>query len=871
MQRKWLILVLLAVLAVGSLPLAAIHAQDAGITLTLAVPSFTKDLYKDELFKKFEEAHPGVHVQVVSADNDVQPAVDGIDKHLTAEQSYVSKGDVVFVDSRLISLEATRAGLFLDLAPLVDEDKTINVDDFYPTMWKAFQWDKGVWALPTGGSASVMTYKPSAFDAAGLAYPSDKWTLDDWANAIRKLTQKDASGKVTVPGMAVGGGIDAGVLAYSLIRESLYDASTLPDTPQLQKDSVEKVLTVWNELDKDGYIGQDFSQSPMGIAPALFVAFQPKEEEKRQSILLPGGKAGLDVQGFAVSAGTPHAAEACALVNYLTTRAEGSGRFAGTPARKSLSGAPAGEGNFVGPKLPAEVQALTDQAIANGLNFADVRYTDYLELALRKMKSDNLDAHAALQLVQQQAVSDQQTAVAKKGNLSVTLATPAPVVVQPGKTTLKFGLTSFMIPLPNEDVWTKLAQDFAQNDPQVGKVSIDTSTGDLAANASKYDCFYLPYNGVPSANLTSLLNLDPYLTADKSFDKSDVVGDIMSQLERDGKTWGLPVMLQPELLRYDATQFSKANVPAPEKGWTIDAFADALKALKTANTDQTSFVAEGAGGTHLLMLIAAYGGLPFDYRTSPATLNFTDPETVQAIRQVLDLAKKGYIKYEALGAVGQVVIMRAGNADSNPPITTQSFGGMRVTRRIGEDAPDPYKSVTYPTGTKYNAISYGIGTAYISANTQSADACYRWISYIAQHPELFSAMPARRSLINAQATTASQGADVVATYNQIDALLKDSKTITFPSMFEGGSVAPTGFIMQHWLYEAFDNYVLHDADLDSALKDAENYAKTFQTCAANIPPYDPSGTQSAQEYLKNYLDCAVKADPRLKSFAEGIQ
>src|SRR5262249_13689569 len=120
-------------------------------------------------------------------------------------------------------------------------------------------------------------------------------------------------------------------------------------------------------------------------------------------------------------------------------------------------------------------------------------------------------------------------------------------------------------------------------------------------------------------------------------------------------------------------------------------------------------------------------------------------------------------------------------------------------------------------------------------------------------------------------TTASQGADVVATYNQIDALLKDSKTITFPSMFEGGAVAPTGFIMQHWLYEAFDNYVLHDADLDSALKDAENYAKTFQTCAAAIPPYDPSGTQSAQEYLKNYLDCAVKADPRLKSFAAGIQ
>jgi ABC-type glycerol-3-phosphate transport system substrate-binding protein len=677
---------------------------------------------------------------------------------------------------------------------------------------------------------------------------------------------------VTVPGIAVGGRIDGGVLALSLIGEGLFDSSTLPDTPQLQKDSVEKVLTVWSKLDKDGYIGQDFTKSPIGIAPALFVAFQPKEEEKRQSILLPGSKAGLDVQGFAVSAGTPHAAEAYALASFLTTRPEASGRFAGTPARKSLNGAtPAGDGQFVGPKLPAEVQALTEQAIANGLNYADMRYSDYLELALAKMKSDNLDAHAALQLVQQQAVKDEQAAIAKKGALSVTLATPAPIVVQPGKTTLKFGLTSFMIPLPNEEAWTKLAQEFAQNDPQVGKVSVETSTGDLAANAEKYDCFYLPYNGVPSAKLTSLLNLDPYLTADKSFDKSDIVGNIMSQLERDGKTWGLPVMIQPEALKYDSDQFSKANVPAPEKGWTIDVFVDALKTLK-ANSNDPSFVSEGPSGTHLLMLMAAYGGLPLDYHTNPPTINFTDPETVQAIRQVLDLAKNGYIKYEAIGSVGQVVVFGTrGDATKNPPITSQSLGGIRIARRIGEDAPDPYKSVTYPTGTKYNAISYGIGTAYISANSQSPDACYRWISYIAQHPELFSSMPARRSLINAQANTAAQGADVIAMYNQVDALLKDPKTISFPSLFEGGTVSPSGFITQHWLFEAFDNYVLHDADLDSALKDAENYAKTFQTCAATIAPYDPSGTQSAQEYQKAYLDCAVKADPRLKSFAEGLR
>src|SRR5258706_5278762 len=189
MQRKWLFLTLLTILVIGSLPLSATHAQDNTITLTLAVPSFAKDLYNDKLLSKFTEAHPGGNIQVVSADDDVAPAANGIDTHLQNAQSYVSKGDVVYVDSSRISQEATRAGLLLDLAPLVSEDKTLNTDDFYPAMWRAYQWDKGIWALPTGGRGFDLTYKHSAFDAAGVAYPTHEWTSHEWAHANRKLSQ----------------------------------------------------------------------------------------------------------------------------------------------------------------------------------------------------------------------------------------------------------------------------------------------------------------------------------------------------------------------------------------------------------------------------------------------------------------------------------------------------------------------------------------------------------------------------------------------------------------------------------------------------------------------------------------------------------
>src|SRR5690606_28265459 len=83
-------------------------------------------------------------------------------------------------------------------------------------------------------------------------------------------------------------------------------------------------------------------------------------------------------------------------------------------------------------------------------------------------------------------------------------------------------------------------------------------------------------------------------------------------------------------------------------GWTISDFELSLRALRLNSDDPPPFESRGFDSSHLLVLIAAYGGLPLDYRTNPVTVNFTDPANVEAIRQVLDLAKDGYIAYSEL-------------------------------------------------------------------------------------------------------------------------------------------------------------------------------------------------------------------------------
>src|SRR5262249_8451127 len=151
-------------------------------------------------------------------------------------------------------------------------------------LWNAFQWDKGLWALPTGANVLVLAYKPSDFDAAHVAYPNGKWTVDDFDNAVRQLAQKVSSGKLTRHGFDSGLANENYALRDQLFGENLFDGSSIPDAPQLDKPSAAKVLETWNKLDQEGLLGTDFGKAPMSLIPAFalgrMVNPDQKEDEK---------------------------------------------------------------------------------------------------------------------------------------------------------------------------------------------------------------------------------------------------------------------------------------------------------------------------------------------------------------------------------------------------------------------------------------------------------------------------------------------------------------------------------------------------------------------------------------------------------------
>src|SRR5437764_1179527 len=250
--RKRILLLVIIALVISPLTFNAVHAQSSKILLSVAIPGSLTDTF-GKVISDFETQYPNVSVQVVSYSPTMPSAALGLDVQLAAASQYVSSADILYVDSGRISVEVTRAGYFLDLAPLVGGDKTLNTDDFYPPVWSAFQWDKGVWALPAATDTITLAYKASAFDSAGIAYPSDKWTISDFDSAIRKLAVKDSSGTVITPGLSAAPSSLA-LLFRALANENFYDPNSVPNPPQFQIGALPDILNTWANLDADGLV-----------------------------------------------------------------------------------------------------------------------------------------------------------------------------------------------------------------------------------------------------------------------------------------------------------------------------------------------------------------------------------------------------------------------------------------------------------------------------------------------------------------------------------------------------------------------------------------------------------------------------------------
>lgn len=268
-----------------------------------------------------------------------------------------------------------------------------------------------------------------------------------------------------------------------------------------------------------------------------------------------------------------------------------------------------------------------------------------------------------------------------------------------------------------------------------------------------------------------------------------------------------------------------------------------------------------------VMLASALGGLAIDYSTPTPTYHLTDPAVVQALRQTLDLAKKGYIEYVTLKDLmnGQILI----DDRAALPTLYEAVGYIYDWDDVGTEER-PHLPVTFPQGTEMIPLSYSLGTGYITATTPYADACYRWLSTLAQHPELFNEMPAKRSQVSSDAIIAAHGQRASDFYMGQFALLDDANAVVFP---EGNMMDTSSSIIQVWFNRALDAYVLDNADLTEALTQAQTYIDEYTSCISDVVPlvYGDIQSETSRAYYRELALCGVSVDPTDPTMQKELQ
>ena len=140
--------------------------------------------------------------------------------------------------------------------------------------------------------------------------------------------------------------------------------------------------------------------------------------------------------------------------------------------------------------------------------------------------------------------------------------------------------------------------------------------------------------------------MDPFLAGTQGIDPNDLLTNIWTAVEREGKHMGLPLDMHPLGLYYNKTLFREAGIvdatgdPVPPT--TREAFLDAAQRLKKDNNndgivDQWGYVFTWFR-TNAFTVMKQFGGAMFNEDATASTL--TDPRNVEALQFCADLVHK---------------------------------------------------------------------------------------------------------------------------------------------------------------------------------------------------------------------------------------
>ena len=180
-------------------PEAEVEKELSGEITFATWGSLDEKIVNERIIEEFHKEYPGIKVNL---------------EYIPSAGDYWTKIDTMFLGGNAPDVlyghphnfaNWASKDLLLDLDPYFAQDADFFYDEekFIVEMYDSFKWNGKHIATINGSDTFLLFYNKDMFDAAGVAYPDDDWTWDDFVAAGKKLTILEGDNKqfgFTVPG-----------------------------------------------------------------------------------------------------------------------------------------------------------------------------------------------------------------------------------------------------------------------------------------------------------------------------------------------------------------------------------------------------------------------------------------------------------------------------------------------------------------------------------------------------------------------------------------------------------------------------------------------------------------------------------------------
>lgn len=320
----------------------------------------------------------------------------------------------------------------------------------------------------------------------------------------------------------------------------------------------------------------------------------------------------------------------------------------------------------------------------------------------------------------------------------------------------------FACPVYDRAYYEPLIQEFSATYPQITVELVPQqrdSWWSRIAELQDVDVFAAPDSALGDlVEAGEVLNLSPFIEQDGSFDTSDFYPGVLENFAAEGKTWAVPVGLDPIVMYYNQDLFDQYGVPYPTVDWTWDDFLSIVVALRDPDAGVYGYAA-ALETFDPFLFIYQHGGQLSGNLQDPAQATFDDPLNVEALEWYVDLI----YEHEAIPTPEQArrEFRGAGNYYVAQGFMSNKLGmfAMAFSQRGGEGWPVKWEMrwgmAPLPRDARSATIAMAEGY-FISSQTAHPDACWQWIAFLGQKTPT-RLVPPRRSLVESAAYASAVG------------------------------------------------------------------------------------------------------------------